>query len=118
MLNFNSWRKKKMDLLKNYTPTSKAQLIQVCMYMNRGDVGKAQEMFDFYDKNLSLPDFEPVQPTLMQQMRGGISELYSWIKENQQDLVNGYQFVQSIIKNKGEVVPLPSEGSPLPPINE
>ena len=116
MLWFNKG-KKKMDLLRNYTPTSKAQLIQFAMYMNKGDVQKAQEMFDFYAKNLDLPDFEPVQPTLIQQMKVSISDIYSWIKENQGDIVQGYQFVQSIIKNKGEVVMTP-EGSPLPPINE
>ena len=117
MLWFNKG-KKKMDLLRNYTPTSKAQLIQFAMYMNKGDVQKAQEMFDFYAKNLDLPDFEPVQPTLIQQMKVSISDIYSWIKENQGDIVQGYQFVQSIIKNKGEIVaPLIDEGSPLPPIN-
>ena len=111
-----------MEFIQNYVPTSKAQLLQVAMYMNRGDVAKAQEFFDFYAKNLDLPDFEPVTPTLMQQMKGGIAELYSWIKDNQQDLVQGYQFIQSIIKNKGALPDIggamPSESSPLPPINE
>ena len=102
-----------MDILKNFVPTSKAQLIQVAMYMNRGDVEKAQEFFDFYSKNLDLPDFEPAQPTVMQQVKS----FFSWAKENQGDLVQGYQFIQSIIKNKGEVVMTP-EGSPLPPIND
>ena len=102
-----------MDLLKNFVPTSKAQLIQVAMFMNNGDVNKAQEFFDFYSKNLELPDFEPVAPTFMQQVKG----FFSWAKENQGDIVQGYQFIQSIIKNKGEVVMTP-EGSPLPPINE
>jgi hypothetical protein len=113
MLWFNKEKKQKMDVLKNFVPTSKAQLIQVAMFMNNGDVNKAQEFFDFYSKNLDLPDFEPVAPTFMQQVKG----FFSWAKENQGDIVQGYQFIQSIIKNKGEVVMTP-EGSPLPPINE
>lgn len=123
MIWFNSKHKRKrMEFIQKYVPTSKAQLIQVAMWYHRGNIEKAQEMVDFYTKNMELPDFDPVAPTLFQQMRGGASELFSWIKENQSDLVQGYQFIQSIIKNKGEVVPLgsplPTEGSPLPPINE
>lgn len=104
-----------MEFIQNYVPTSKAQLLQVAMFFNKGDLNKAQEMFDFYANNLDLPDFDPVQPSFMQQMKGGMSELYAWIKENQGDLVQGYQFIQGIIKNKGV---LPSDGEILPSINE
>ena len=108
-----------MEFIQNYVPTSKAQLLQVAMYMNKGDISKAQEFFDFYAKNLDLPDFDPIAPTFMQQMKGGVSELYSWIKENQGDIVQGYQFIQSIIKNHGELpMAEPESSAPLPPINE
>lgn len=120
MLWFNK-KKKKMEVIRNYVPTSKAQLIQVAMFYNNGNVEKAQEMFDFYSKNLQLPDFDPVAPNLMQQIRGNFSDFYNWIKENQEDLVQGYQFIQSVIKNKGSIPdlgsPLPPQGSPLPDIN-
>ena len=123
MLWFNrKERKKKMEFIQNYVPTSKAQLIQVAMYMNKGDVQKAQEFVDFYAKNLDLPDFDPIAPTFMQQVKGGASELFTWLKENQGDIVQGYQFIQSIIKNRGEVPSFASDnspaGDPLPPINE
>ena len=108
-----------MDVLKNFVPTSKAQLIQVAMYMNKGDVAKAQEFFDFYAKNLDLPDFEPVAPTFIQQLKDNAAGLFGFIKENKDDLMQGYQIVQGIIKNKGELIAtLPDEGSPLPPINK
>ena len=110
-----------MEILRNFVPTSKAQLIQAAMYFNKGDVAKAQEFFDFYSKNLDLPDFEPVEPSFMQQLKSNASDLFSWIKENQGDLVNGYQLIQTIIKNKGELPlgnPLPNDGSPLPNIND
>lgn len=118
MLWFNKEKKKKMEFIQNYVPTSKAQLLQVAMYMNKGDINKAQEFFDFYAKNLELPDFDPIAPTFMQQMKGSVSELYSWIKENQGDIVQGYQFIQTLIQNKG-VMPtvMPTEEA-LPPINE
>ena len=109
-----------MEFIQNYVPTSKAQLLQVAMYFNKGDLQKAQEMFDFYAKNLDLPDFDPVSPTFMQQVKGGASELYSWIKENQGEIIKGYQFIQTVIKNKG-VIPFADAtdtvAEPLPPIN-
>ena len=117
MLWFNKERKKKMEFIQNYVPTSKAQLIQVAMYFNKGDVSKAQEMVDFYTKNLDLPDFDPVAPTFMQQVKSNASSLFEWVKENQGDIVKGYQFVQQVIANKG-VIPPVAESEPLPPIND
>ena len=120
MLWFNKEKKRKMEFIQNYVPTSKAQLLQVAMYFNKGDLQKAQEMFDFYAKNLQLPDFDPVQPTLMQQIKDGATGICGFIKENQEDLVQGYQLIYSIIKNKG-VLPIPptdTAETPLPPINE
>lgn len=116
---FNREKKKKMEFIQSYIPTSKAQLIQVAMWYHKGNVEKAQEMVDFYTKNMRLPDFDPVQPTFIQQLKGSASELYTWIRDNQNDIIQGYQFIQGIIKNKGEIIPPTiEEGAPLPPINE
>ena len=121
MLWFNKEKKKKMEFIQNFVPTSKAQLIQVAMYYNKGDIQKAQEMVDFYSKNLNLPDFDPVAPTFMQQVKNGASDIFTFIKENQEYLVQGYQMIYSVIKNKG-ALPItpeaPAAGTPLPPINE
>ena len=116
MLWFNKKeRKKRMEFIQNYVPTSKAQLLQVAMWYHKGNVDKAQEMVDFYSKNLDLPDFDPVQPTIVQQVKGGASDLFAWIKNNQSDIVQGYNFIQGIIRNRGVV---PAIEEPLPPINE
>lgn len=109
-----------MEFIQNYVPTSKAQLLQVAMYFNKGNIEKAQEMFDFYSKNLNLPDFDPVQPTFMQQVKRNATDVFSFIKENQEDLVQGYQLVYSIIKNKGalSVAADATDTVALEPINE
>jgi hypothetical protein len=119
MLWFNKERKKKMEFIQSYIPTSKAQLIQVAMWYHKGDVQKAQEMVDFYTKNMNLPDFDPVSPTFMQQLKTNASDVFTWVKENQSDIVQGYQLIYSIIKNKG-ALPIASDATaePLPPINE
>lgn len=119
MLWFNKNRKKRMEFIQNFVPTSKAQLLQVSMYFNKGDIQKAQEMFDFYNKNLNLPDFDPIAPTFMQQVKTGATDLFSWIKDNHGDIVQGYEFIRSVIANRGA---LPTVGTgaaeePLPPIN-
>lgn len=113
-------RKEKMEFIRSYIPTSKAQLIQVAMWYHKGDMQKAQEMVDFYTKNMKLPDFDPVQPTLMQQIKNSATDIYSFIKDNQEDLVQGYQLIYSIIKNKGALPFASAEvaGAPLEPINE
>ena len=117
MLWFNKEKKKKMEFIQNYVPTSKAQLLQVAMFYNKGDLKKAQEMYDFYSSNLQLPDFDPVTPTFLQQVKGSASDLFSWIKENQSDIMHGYGFIRSIISNKGALPPIEA-ATPLPPINE
>lgn len=109
-----------MEFIQSYIPTSKAQLIQVAMWYHKGDVQKAQEMVDFYTKNMNLPDIDPVQPTLMQRIKDGATGLYGFIKENQEELVQGYQLIYSIIQNKGALPSLASAETEeaLPPINE
>ena len=108
-----------MEFIQNYVPTSKAQLLQVAMYFNKGDIQKAQEMYDFYAKNLDLPDFDPIAPTFMHQVKSNAIDIFGWIKDNQGDIVQGYQLIYSIIKNKG-ALPIATDAAaePLPPINE
>lgn len=119
MLWFNSKEKrKKMEFIQNYVPTSKAQLLQVAMFFNKGDIQKAQEMFDFYAKNLDLPDFDPVAPTMMQQVRKGAVDLFSWIKENQSDIVNGYEMVRQMTGNRLPPLTLPTADAPADPLPE
>ena len=121
MLWFNKQKRKKMEFIRSYIPTSKAQLIQVAMWYYNGNVEKAQEMVDFYTKNMQLPDFDPVAPTFMQQVKRNAGDIYGWIKENQGDIVQGYQLIYSIIKNKGALPvgePTGTVVEPLPPINE
>ena len=113
--------KKRMEFIQTFIPTSKAQLIQVSMWYHKGDTQKAQEMVDFYTKNMpDLPNFDPIEPTFMQQVKSGASGLFNWIKENRGDLIEGYQVVAGIIQNKGILPTLATEATEeaLEPINE
>lgn len=111
-------KKERMDFIQTYVPTSKAQLLHVAMWYHKGDMQKAQEMVDFYTKNLELPDFDPVPPTIMDQVKQNASSIFSWIKQNQGDIITGYQFIQQVIANKGVLPAIESaEAESLPQIN-
>ena len=105
-------------------PKTDAEIRMFCLEMTKSDIfdhpdiEKAQEFVDYYARNLDLPDFDPIQPTFIQQIRGNASDLFSWVKENQSDIVQGYQFIQSIIKNRGEIPLMVSAEEALPSINE
>ena len=116
---FNSKEKQeRMDFIQTYIPTSKAQLLHVAMWYHKGDMQKAQEMVDYYNKNLKLPDFDPVPPTLFDQVKKNAGGLFSWIKQNQGDIITTYQFVQQVIANKGVVPAIETaEEDSLPLIN-
>jgi hypothetical protein len=84
------------------------------MWFHQGDVEKAQQMVDFYTKNLALPETEPVPPNWVDHAKS----IYGWIKENQNELVQGYQFIQTVIQNKGVIPTIGQESAgALPPIN-
>ena len=117
----NEEKRKRMDFIQSYVPTSKAQLIQVSMWYHRGDIEKAQEMVDFYTKNMpNLPDFDPQPQTFMQQAKDSAKGLFGWIKENQNDIMNGYNFIQTLIQNRGVIQNVGGEvvEEVLEPINE
>lgn len=103
-----------MEFIQTFVPTSKAQLLQVAMWYHQGDMVKAQQMVDFYTKNLSLPDTDPVPPSWIDQAKS----LFGWLKENQGDLMQGYQVIQGLIKNKGALTLTEDAVEALPPINE
>lgn len=116
MLWFNREEKrKKMEFIQTFRPTSKVQLKQVCNWFYKGDIKKAREMYDFYAEGLDLPDNDPVPPTWIDHAKS----IFGWAKDNQNDIVQCYQFIQSIIRNKGAIVPdIPTNTESLPPINE
>lgn len=114
----NKDKQERMDFIQTYVPTSKAQLLHVAMWYHKGDIQKAQEMVDYYTKNIELPEFDPVPPTIMEQVKQNATSIFSWIKQNQSDIITGYQFIQQIIANKGALPSIESaEEASLPAIN-
>lgn len=120
---FNNKRKKeRMEILQDFRPTSKIQLKQFCQWYHNGDIKKAQELYEYYAKDIDLPDFDPVPPTWQQQVKDNANGFMSWIKENQNTLTQGYEFIRQMIANKGALPSIVSAEEeiaeePLPSIN-
>lgn len=92
-----------MEFIKSFKPTSKMQLKQVCQWYCNGDIKKAQEMYEYYAKDIELPDFDPVPETWQQSVKNNANGLMGWLRENKDTLSQGYQLLYQIIANKGKL---------------
>lgn len=98
-------------MLQNVQATSKASLKLQCLYIAKGNVKDAQELYDFFAADMeSLPDHDPVPPTFFDNAKDTVNGLMAWIKENQDTIAQGYDFIRGLRKPA-----VPHE--PLPPIN-
>ena len=77
------------------------------------NVEKAEKMYDFLVKDMSdIPDVEPAQKSFLQNFGEQANGVIGWLRENQDMIGQGVDFVRGIIASrKGTPAP------PLPPIN-
>ena len=114
------WNKKKqrrLEMIQGIRATSKSSLKLQCLYACNGNIKAAKELYDFFASDIAaLPDYDPVKPSWLDNTKETVTGLMGWLKENQDTLAQGYEFVRSVIQRKG--LPAPPAGEPLPPINE
>lgn len=109
-------------MIRGIRPTSKSSLKLQCLWASKGDVNEAQKLYDYFADGLEgLPEHDPVPATWTENTRDVVNGIMGWMKENQDALAHGYEFIRGIISNKG----LPSlstesasESVALPEINE
>lgn len=103
-----------MEAVGMIKPTSKAALKQQCLFLSNLDVEKAEKMYNFLIKDMEeIPAIEAAQKSFIQNFGEQATGVMSWLRENQDMLGQGVDFVRGIIASrKGKVMP------PLPPINE
>lgn len=93
-----------------------------CLQQTGGDVKKAEELYKFLADGVeSMPDYPVQRPTTMQQIQQTAGGIFSWVKENQGDIINAVNFIQQMRGGQPIGVPVvppaPSvEIPPLPPI--
>lgn len=114
---FNSKKKqqKLLDRVNMIKPTSKAALKQQCLYLCNLEVEKADKMYEFLIKDIgdSIPDIEPTQKPLIQNIGDSANGILGWFKENQEVLSQAVDMIKGFI-GKGKASP---SNAPLPPIN-
>ena len=100
--------------------TSKSSLKLQCLFCAKGDLKEAKELYDFFAADMpNLPDYDPPVPTWMDNTKETVNGLMGWLKENQDTLAQGYDFIRGIIQKRGAVTDVPpADTTPLPPIND
>lgn len=113
-------KKKRLEMMQGIRPTSKATLKLQCLFCCKGDIDEAMKLYDYFAKDMpELPDYDPMQPTWVDNTKETINGLMGWLKENQDTLAQGYDFIRGIVQNR-QLPPITPEtpSAPLPPINE
>lgn len=114
MFNRRKKEQRLMAMINTIKPTSKSALKMQCLYLCRMDVRKAQEMYEFLVKDMEeLPAIDPAQKSWMQNFGGQVSDVFEWIRSNQDMLGQGWEVIKGIIAKRKGIPPT----TPLPPIN-
>lgn len=111
--------------MANIVPTSKFDLKMQCIAIARGNVDEAEKLYRFLAGDINIPDVTLPTPTIMQQIKDTAGSLFGFVKENQGDLMQAYNFIQSMrtgvpLQAPGmaeTAVTAASELPPLSPIN-
>lgn len=112
-------KKKRLEMMQGLKPTSKATLKIQCLLLTKGDIDEAEKLYDYFAKDMpELPAYDPVPPTWVDNTKDMANSLMGWLKDNQNTLVQGYEFIRNIANNKTLPPVTPPAESPLPPINE
>lgn len=113
-----------IQAIQGYKPTSKASLKQFCLIATQCKVEDAERLYDFMIKDMEdLPMFDPVPPTWVDNTKKAVGGFFDFVKENQDGIAQGYEFIRGIIASRGKELPPMGAGEsvtaqPLPPINE
>ena len=104
-----------MEMIQNWVPQSKTELLQMALWFHNGNIAEAQKMVDYYAKNIELPDVTPVPPKFIDNAKNTVNGTLAWLRENQDTLSQVVDFVRGIVSKRGAAPSSPV--NPLPPIN-
>lgn len=109
---FKSKNKIDIQAMANIVPTSKFDLKMQCIAIARGNVDEAEKLYNFLAGDIQIPDVTPPAPSIMQQIKDTAGGLFNFVKENQGDFVQAYNFIQSM--RSGDPVTIP-DAAPVAP---
>jgi hypothetical protein len=71
-------------------------------------------MYEFFAKDMELPDKDPVPPTKLEIIKNGVNEVGGLIKNNKDDIMDLANFVMGLIGKKAPVTGGNADIPPLP----
>ena len=113
------WNKNKIDKkqVMNIRPSSKISLKQQCLLVSKGDLDLASKMYDYFAKDIDdLPTYDIVPPSTMQQVKDGAIQTFSWLNQNQDQVMNWIGMFKQMFGKGGEGVGVQAPQSPIQPI--
>lgn len=92
------FKRTKIDYKKmaNIVPTSKFDLKIQCIAIAKGNVEEAEKLYAFLAGDINIPDVTPPVPSVMQQIKDTAGGIFNFVKENQGDFVQAYNFIQAM----------------------
>lgn len=92
------FKRTKIDYKKmaNIVPTSKFDLKMQCIAIAKGNVEEAEKLYAFLAGDINIPDVTPPVPSVMQQIKDTAGGIFNFVKENQGDFVQAYNFIQAM----------------------
>lgn len=91
---FNSNRNYDTSLIRT---TSKDALKRSALFVCGGDIKQASEIYDFFIKDMpNMPDYDPVQPSVLEQTKDTITGVLGWVDSNQDKLMGYYNLFKSM----------------------
>lgn len=83
-------------------PSSKISLKLSCLMACDRDIEKAERLYNFLADGVeTMPDFDIPNPSIYEQIKQGAGQFFGWIKENKNDLIDAYSFIQQIRAGAG-----------------
>lgn len=98
--------------------SSKEALKRSALMVSGNDIKKATEIYDFFVKDIQLPDTDPILPSTFEQIKQTAVGALQWGEQNQDKILGITNFILSALgKNPIGITPaVPTEMPPAPPI--
>ena len=100
--------------------TSKEALKRTALIASGYDIKKATELYDFFAKDINLPDTDPILPSTLDQIRDTAVGVFQWGEQNQEKIIGGVNLVLQMMGKDPIGIPpvVPTEMPAAPPIGQ
>lgn len=89
-----------------------------CLQSCNGDVKRAEELYNFLAADVeTLPDFDPVKPSVLKQVTDAANGMFGWVKENQNDIMQAVGFIRQMRGGSPMAAPA-APAAEIPPLPE